>query len=354
MLANTPMKITESRQTKAAGDQSAAIDPMRRLIPTPHDATLNVMGRVLLLETNNSELKQHMIELFGGSSPLPTDRSDFLWRIIVEPDGRCLPPWPWRSTFSDHGIRFAQFGQRNFVAVDLEEREAVAFVSAGLFADLQGFTSPFIDTLFYMTAGALGLTPFAAACLRSGPQVLLILGPQNQGKTTASYLAAGDGVSFLTDQSVLLEVIENQLRAWADFVPAAFRPETLEYLPELVSKTQRFSYGDFNFYYMRKEPVNSHRSDFVVPTCTVILERATSSVPNLASLTRSDVAKCLSEYILFEDEDRFEAQQAQVLAALADIPAFRLSYDSNPGTAAPFLRNLLTQSGDVVIKEWLL
>ncbi len=316
-------------------------DPMRRFVPTPYSAHLPVMKSTVRLETNSSKLLKHMIELFERYPGEPTARPQFLWRIVMDADVRCGPPWPRRSTFSDGGLRFAQFGQRNFLAVDIDSREAIAFVAEGLLEDAPGFTSPFIDTLSYMTASSLGLVPLSAACVSSGTRGLLVLGPPNQGKTTASYLAARGGLTYHADQSVFLEIAGDELRAWRDFVPIAFRPETLQFLPELKSQTRPFSYCDFNFYYMTENGPDSERSSCVIPSCCLFLERESSAVPQLTRLTTGEVSGFLSSYIAFKDDDRFEEQRLTVLAALGNLPAYHLAYDSDPATAAPFLRHLL-------------
>jgi hypothetical protein len=317
-------------------------DPMHRFVPTPHSACLPVMGRTVRLETNSSKLLSHMVGLFARCPGAASGRPTFLWRIVVDSDVRVGQPWPRRSTFSDEGLRFAHFGQRTFLAVDLEAREAVAFVAEGLVDDGPGFTSPFVDTLFYLTAGSLGLAPFGAACVSSEMKGLLVLGAPNQGKTTASYLAAQEGLTYHADQSVFLEIAGGELRAWGDFVPIAFRPQTIQFLPELESRTRPFSYCDFDFRYMDKDELDSTPHGFVTPICSVILERDASSVPQLVRLATTELSTSLSKYVAFKDDDRFEEHRLTILSALAQLPAYHLVYDSDPATAAPFLHQLLT------------
>ena len=314
-------------------------DPMRRLVSTPHSSLLPVLGRTLRLETNSSKLLTHLVDLFARYSGESGGSPEFAWRIVVESEVACSPPWPWRSTFSDDGIRFAHFGQRNFLVVDIDSREAIGFISHGLFDDAHGFTSPFIDTLFYMSAAPLGLMPFGSACVSSGSHGLLVLGEPNQGKTTAAYLAIRDGLTIHSDQSVFLELVDHQLRAWGDFVPPAFRPETLQFLPELRSQTRLFSYCDFNFYYLPKPPGRA----FVTPRCCVVLERERSSVPRLQPLGGLDLSRCLAGHLAFRDDDRFDAQYRRVFAELERLPAYRLGYGSDPAEAAPFFQLLLAR-----------
>ena len=315
---------------------------MRRFVATPYAACLPVMGRTVRLETNSPKLLSHMVELFARYPRELEERPKFLWRIVVDSDVRVGQSWPRRSTFSDDGLRFAQFGQKNFLAVDIEEREAVAFIAKGIVEDDLGFTSPFIDTLFYMTAGSLGLVPFGAACVSSGTRGLLVLGSPNQGKTTATYLATRDGLTYHADQSVFLEVANSGLRAWGDFVPIAFRPETIQFLPELESRTRPFSYCEFNFRYMDKGEPESTLPGFVNPVCCVFLERESSSVAQLRRFAAADLPIALSRDIAFKDDDRFEAQRLTILSALGQLPVYRLAYDSDPAIAVSFLRQLLT------------
>jgi hypothetical protein len=318
-------------------------DPMRRFVATPCTACLPVMGRSVRLETNSPKLLTHMVDLFARYPRDVGDSPKFLWRIVVDSALEFGQPWPRRSTFSDDGLRFAQFGQRNFLAVDIEAREAVAFVAQGIVEDALGFTSPFIDTLFYMTAGSLGLVPFEAACVSSGMKGLLVLGSPNQGKTTASYLATRDGLTYHADQSVFLEIANGGLRAWGDFVPIAFRPETIQFLPELESRTRLFSYCDFNFRYMDKDEPESTLAGFVNPVCCVFLERQSCSVAQLRRLSATGLSSFLSRCIAFKDEDRFEGQGSTVLSALAQLPVYCLAYDSDPASAVAFLPQLLTE-----------
>ena len=316
-------------------------DLLRRTTPTPYTAFLPVMGRIVRLETNSPRILGHLSELFARYSASGNCEETFVWRIVSQCDFQGGPPWPKRSVFSDHGLRFAEFGQRNFLAVDIEAREAVAFISQELVEDLPGFTSPFIDTLFYMTAGSLGLVPFAAACVASGTKGLLILGRPNQGKTTASYLAGKQGLSFHADQSVFLEIGSSGLHAWGDFVPVAFRPETLHHLPELRPITRRFSYCDFNFYYLDNGRSNSERANAVTPVCSVVLDRGSASEPSLVPLREADLSTWSSMSLAFKDDDRFKGQQKKVLDALAALRAYRLAYGNDPATVVPFFRRLL-------------
>lgn len=284
----TPAHVSEESQE----------DPLRRFTPTPYTAALPIMNRTVRLETNSLRVLRHFVELFSRYPGSPDGQPTFTWRIVCQSDVHLSPLWPKRSVFSDCGLRFAEFGQRNFLAVDIEARLAVAFISEELVKDEPGFTSPFIDTLFYMTAGSLGLVPFAAACVALGTKALLVLGQPNQGKTTASYLAAQGGLTYYADQAVFLELGSSGLQAWGDFVPVAFRPETLQFLPELAPLTRRFSYCDFTFHYLSKNELDLGQTNLVTPICCIVLEGASLGGTAGPSCTSRSLQMAIREHCI--------------------------------------------------------
>jgi hypothetical protein len=320
-------------------------DPLRRFTPTPYVAALPVMGRTLQLETNDLRILERAAEVFAPYPGSPDGQPDFLWRIVIQSHPQMNPPWPKRSAFSDDSLRFAEFGQKNFLAVDLEACEGIGFLAEGLADDELGLTWPFIDTIFYLTAGSLGLVSLTATCVASGEKGLLVMGPPDSGKTSASYLAAKDGLSFHSDQAVFLETKNHGLCAWGDFFPAVFRPQALQFFPELQASARPLSYCDLTFYYLSKRKFQSPRAHPVVPVCCVFLERNSTPEPRLTSVSRADLLRRLFESLPFKDDNKFDAQRASILGSLVELPAYHLAYGSDPGVAALFLGDLLAKHG---------
>jgi hypothetical protein len=317
-------------------------DPLRRFTSTPYTTALPAMGRTVQLETNSVSLLEHAKELFAPYPRLPGGQVDFLWRIVIQSHPQMTPPWPKRSAFSDHGLRFAEFGQRNFLAVDLDLREGIAFLAEGLAEDKLGLTFPFLENMFLMSAGSLGLTSLRAACVALGHKGLLVFGPPHSGKTTASYVAAKLGLEFHADEGVFLELEAGSLGAWGGFWPIAFRPDALQFLPELRGCARPFSYLDFTFYHVDRPPYQHTQMRPVTPVCCVFLERQTATIPPcLSPLSGIELSRRLAEDVLFKDDDRFADQQAKVLNALERVPAYHLAYGSDPAVAAPFFQKLL-------------
>ena len=316
-------------------------DPMRRFLPTPYAAFLPVMGSTVRLETNSSKLLRHMVELFARYPGEPNERPSFLWRIVVDSDVQVAQSWPRRSTFSDEGLRFAQFGQRNFLAVDLEAREGIGSVSESLMDDKLGLTSPFLDNLFCLTVGALGLVPLWANCVAREHRGILLFGKANSGKTSASYAAEKLGLDFHSDEGAFIELDCGALRSWGGFWPATFRPEALQFFPDLKDRTERCVHRDFIVHHLVKQRARSSSGSSIQPHCCLFLERQVSEVPRVSRVARHDLARLLAESVLFQDDERFREQQATVLHALEGIPAYVLRYGSNPAVAAATMRDLL-------------
>jgi hypothetical protein len=323
-------------------------DPLRRLRPTPFVADLPLLERVIRFETNSLTILNRTRDLCARFPTAPHRPPDFLWRIVVDSSQPAEPPWPELSAFSDEGLRFMSFGHRNFIALDLPAKEAIGYLAEGLSADRAGFVSPFLNTLFVMTAGALRLTPLAGACVTMGRAGLVVLGQPNSGKTTASYLTARLGLEFYSDATIYLDFDHGNLRLWGDFSPACFRTETATYLPEIKSLGCPYRYRDLNFLYVEEGtsiPCNGHP---VVPVACIFLKRAVASTPRFTKLNHAQSMARLAEYLAFQDDECFEPQHSAALAALARLPAYRLAYGTDPAVAATFLRNILMVNNSLV------
>ena len=168
-------------------------------------------------------------------------------------------------------------------------------------------------------------------------------GQPNSGKTTASYLAAKLGLEFHADQAVFLEIEAGYLRVWGDLLPAIFRPESLQFLPELQAATRRFTYPDLTVCYLPKRRFQASKAHSVLPICCVFLERQAAVVPLLSPMARLDLSRRLGESSLFKDSDSSAQPSALTFQALEQLPAYRLAYGSNPAAAAVLIHKMLAE-----------
>src|SRR5262249_34829181 len=191
--------------------------------------------------------------------------------------------------------------------------------------DEAGFSSVFLASMFYLTAPALGLTPISAACVAKGKEGLLVFGPPNSGKTTSSYSAKKLGLKFHADQAAFMEVHKGRLHAWGDFWPAAFRPETAGFLPELPMADQSFSYRDRTFLCLDKEASFPRNAESVIPTACIFLERQ-APAPKLIPLSRHEVNRRIGAISPFKDDAGSKEAREAVFQALGGLPWYRLLY----------------------------
>jgi hypothetical protein len=347
LLSQTPEVARPELPTMVSGAEdsssTARPDPLRRLTSTAHIANLRVMGRTLRLESNRLSVVRNALQFFARhQAPSTASRiPQFLWRIVCEDGPDTGRAGVQLSAFSDDGIRCANMEQRSFLAVDLEMREGIVFVNESIVEPEPRFNCrPIFDTLFYMSAGSLGLVSLSAACVGIGRKGILIFGPPNSGKTVTSYLAAKLGFEYHADHAVFLEAKGGKLWAWGDLLPAIFRHEALRYLPELRTTTRQFSYPGWTVQYLSKRPYQSLVAQPITPVCCVFLKRGDGFKPSVAVMERGKLADGLRGNIVYQDDDRFHVQSSKIVSCLAKLPVYELRFD-DPTVAAGTLRTLI-------------
>jgi hypothetical protein len=315
-------------------------DLLRRATSLPYREDLLVMAKTVRLETNSRAVVESALEFFARYQWGSPGNPQFLWRIVSQQDSQMDQAGVALSAFSDRGLRFANIEQRSFLAVDLETHEGIGFVADGLVECEPNLNCrSLFDTLFCMTAGSLGILSMSAACVGLGEKGLLIFGPPNTGKTTVSYLAAKLGFEYHADQAVFLEIDSGKLQVWGDLLPAIFRSESLQFLPELRASTRRFSYPGLTVHYLPKRPFQAVNAHPVTPACLVFLNRA----DNLTAkrVPKAELSHRFAENTLLKDDDRFQIQTSAILRLLGDVPAYDVAYGGDPAAVANWVRQML-------------
>jgi hypothetical protein len=337
--ARTGDRKCSTRESRRAARRN---DPLRRFTATPLSADFRLMRRHLRVETNCAVVLEHTRRALDCYGPATSTLPDFVWRVITDPHSPLVPPWPEMSAFSDHHRRYINLGQRSFIAVDLNCREAVAFVSDGLVKDEVGFASIVLASLFYLCAGALGLTAISSACVASDGKGLLLFGVPRSGKTTSCFIARGQGYEFHADQAVFLEVEDGAPKAWGDFWPAAFHAEASTFVPELVKFGRPFIHCAASYLCAEKTSSPNVVATSVLPVACIFLERGAADPPKLISLSERDLACLLDRAVPFKDHAGPKESRQAVRQALLKLPSFRLLYDDQPSTPAAFFHSLLS------------
>jgi hypothetical protein len=239
------------------------------------------------------------------------------------------------TAFCKGSLRYINLGQFSFVAADLDGREAVGVLPESLCEDEIGFPTVFLASLLHLTAPALGLTAISAACVSKGRNGLLLFGPPNSGKTTASYWGKKLGLEFHSDQATFLELDGGAVYAWGEFWPTAFRPDSVKFLPELPSLARSFTYRDRAFLCVDKASLSGANRERVKPAACIFLERKSASPPKLVPLPHWEIPGQI-----FTDAGSEDDRNA-ILALLGKVPAYRLLYEDDPSIAARLFRSVL-------------
>ena len=320
-------------EVTAVPGASTSSDPLRRFRATCLRSDISLMGRHIRVETDSPIVQKRVMEAFDNTQR-PTGPPQFVWRIVSEARQE-LSSWPSMTAFCEGSLRYINLGQFSFAAADLEAREAVGVLPESLCEDEIGFPTVFLASLLHLTAPALGLTAISAACVAKGQNGLLLFGPPNSGKTTASYWGRKLGLDFHSDQATFLELDAGAVLAWGDFWPAAFRPETVKFLPELSGLARSFTYRDRTFLCVDRASLKAANRGRVIPAACIFLERNAASPPRLVRLSHWEVPRQV-----FTDAGSQE-DRATILALLGRVPAYRLLYDDDPSIAARFFRSVL-------------
>jgi hypothetical protein len=326
--------VTRSPQKTLVRTSNLSSDPLRRFRATCLRSDILLMGRHLRVETDSAVVLRRITETFRVVEAAPGP-PQFVWRIVSEPREESGSTWPSKAAFCEGSLRYINLGQFSFVAADLDGREAVGILPDSLCEDRVGFSTVFLASLLHLTAPALGLTAISAACVSRGRNGLLLFGPPKSGKTTATYWGKKLGLGFHADQATFLELDAGAVYAWGEFWPAAFRPETAEFLPEIPALARSFTYGDRNFLCVDKASLSGASRGRVVPAACIFLERQAASPPRLVPVPHWEVPKQN-----FTDAGSKEDRSA-ILALLGRVPAYRLLYDDDPSIAARFFRSVL-------------
>jgi|SRR5579862_1329865 len=336
------LRAYSGRIDSNAHSACARRDLLRRFVCTRHTIDLQLMQRTVRVETNETRIVDLARQFFRAHQHGSVRKPQFRWRIVSESNPHLQSTAVPLSAFSDVGLRYVNIGQRSFLSLDLESREAVAFLSDRFLEDSPRFRNrPPLDILFCMTASSLGLTPLSGACVGVKDRAVLIFGPPNSGKTTASYLAARLGTEFHADQVVFLDTDRKMLRAWGDPFPAVFRPQTLEFLPELRHAARCSAYADLSFYYFDKSPFQSRWARPVEPVCSIFLERAVGGETELRKISSEEALSRLKNCLLFGEDARFDEQVSTAFRLLAANAMYDLRYDTDPKIAATVIKEML-------------
>jgi len=107
------------------------IDAQRRFTPTPLEQAYQLQGATIAVATNSQVLLNRLSSVLMPSSRCHGDTLALLWRVVVEPGEEIDVAVDSLSSHrvSQNGLVLVNFGQQNFLALDVDARQGASFVS---------------------------------------------------------------------------------------------------------------------------------------------------------------------------------------------------------------------------------
>ncbi len=213
-------------------------DELYRGVGLQHVGRVHVLGIPVLFECNSQYLLDAVRQSFGGLEKGPSEER---WEgqprvrlFLQEGDEGSADRIPVRYRWPERDR--AVIATPGSVGVaEVERREAYAFVTTTLAADVDLFRYAVLEALTLLLVTAMDRQPLHAAAIMRNECCVLLVGPSGSGKSTLTYAALGKGWRLLAEEAVYVQLTP-RLRVWG--LPRTVRlPESSERLfPELKGR----------------------------------------------------------------------------------------------------------------------
>lgn len=193
-------------------------DPLYRDAPTPHHASIPVLGIPVHFASNAPEVIAVVEEAFQGwrtlkRVPHVIESREVTVTIVVQPgdEGEADRVEIHHRVLSGGRLLF---GSRSSMGLaDPERGEATGFVTPQLVSDRQTFRYKVVEALTLSLVTPRDRQPLHAAALVRDGAAVVVTGPSGMGKSTLAYAAARQGIPVLAEDTVHLQSRPG-LRVW--------------------------------------------------------------------------------------------------------------------------------------------
>ena len=123
------------------------IDAQRRFTPTPLEQAYQLQGATVAVATNSQALLNRLSSVLMPSSRCHGDTLALLWRVVVEEIDVAVDSLSSHRV-SQNGLALVNFGQQNFLALDVDARQGASFVSNKFISNESLFRQYFLSAFF--------------------------------------------------------------------------------------------------------------------------------------------------------------------------------------------------------------
>ncbi len=318
-------------------------DPLYRGAPLSHVVELPVLGILVRFETNSEAVMTAVERTFGGwraltAHPQLISSTTVRVRLFVHDGDRtvCDPAsLVYRLPDPD---RLLLAGPDSFGVVEVDRREAYAFVTPALVSDELQFQYGVLEAMTFTLLAGPERYPFHAATVERDGVGILLVGPSGSGKSTLAYAASRSGFRIIGEEVAYVQ-LEPQLRVWG--VPGRVRlsGDAARHFLELKGlPSSDFADGT------RKVAVHQRFDESspapVAERVRVCVLANGDDAASLDRLTAPEVERALSEK-LDPGFDRDLAMVAKAAARLAGGGGWRATLSQDPAEGAVLLHEIV-------------
>jgi len=301
--------------------ETRVCDPLLYHAPLPYCERYYPLGFPVDVASDMREVQDAARESFGAYAAR-FDRPPLRVHVMTAEGGAVRPPDPvlrgqrhllmW---VSDH---------ENFGAIDWRARFGYACVTRATLADTVFFRWHFLDALIYVLLELNYFSSLHAACVAWKGAAVLLYGASGVGKSTLSYCCARRGWTYISDDASAV-VWEGGRTVIGQPHCFRFRAEAPDLFPELRGRTVGYQLG-------HKPTIEVYTAGLPVQTaaeCRVeyiaFLDRTPGVRASITPVGREEARARFEEDMAAYDPE-LDGQRRQVLASVAEAPAFELRY----------------------------
>lgn len=318
-------------------------DPLYRHTPQPFRIELPVLGIPVRFASNSADVLAVIESAFGVWTQLDGDsiaeQPPVSVRILVheraEPAGT-QADFVYRLPDDERTIIHTP---GSVAVADPVRRDAVAYISMALLADVAHFRHGLVEALTLTLLTRYDRQPLHAAALIRDESALLLCGPSGAGKSTLLYAAARSGMQPLTDDAVFVQM-ENGTRIWAAPGAAYLSADVLPHFPELAGLAIDVQANGKQKASVDLRTMGGVPRALAASQCAVCVVGTRADRPALTRLTQQEAVAGM----LADTATGFDIFAESIAPALRDLTsggAWLLRPSHDPAASVPLLNDML-------------
>ncbi len=299
-------------------------DPLLHEIDLRFGAMCFPVGFPARLRTNSRDVLEAAAESWGMYREAEFETPPLDVRVMVQPEGDAAGVPAYRS---QRNLLAVVADRHNFGTFDMRSMSGFCVVSEKTAADHGMFRYYFLEAAIYFLLAQRYVVPMHAACVARAGKGVLLCGVSGAGKSTLSFACARAGWTYLSDDSTWLLPDTGDRAAIGRSHAMRFREDAPTLFPELAPYAARVRNGKLTIEVPTADFPAIRTSRRCVVERLVLIERRPGASPGLRRVeSREAVEQLLSDMPLYEED--VNAMNARTIGRLADVPAYRMCYES--------------------------